>query len=178
MLGQDIRERLPKLILKLTNLLDLLSLPIYVTLVDSHPFSFCMQYLKFQKDIKLSNFSHIAIGLRIEYKTFTHKKQREKIQLLLLIEVEGQNDEITSLQNHITIIFDKKGLSRASILIRPLISIILKDAHITVTCTAFSHKIYGLVIVYYKICDSDTLKKFYRITYLYKVYTNERYRHT
>ena len=38
MLGQDIRERLPKLILKLTNLLDLLSLPIYVTLVDSHPF--------------------------------------------------------------------------------------------------------------------------------------------
>ena len=92
MLGQDIRERLPKLILKLTNLLDLLSLPIYVTLVDSHSLSFCMQYLKFQKDIKLSNFSHIAIGLRIEYKTFTHKKQREKIQLLLLIEVEGQDD--------------------------------------------------------------------------------------
>ena len=70
-----------------------------------------MQYLKFQKDIKLSNFSHIAIGLRIEYKTFTHKKQREKIQLLLLIEVEGQNDEITSLQNHITIIFDKRKAS-------------------------------------------------------------------
>ena len=92
MLGQDIRERLPKLILKLTNLLDLLSLPIYVTLVDSHPFSFCMQYLKFQKDIKLSNFSHIAIGLRIEYKTFTHKNAKEKIQLLLLIEVEGQDD--------------------------------------------------------------------------------------
>ena len=44
--------------------------------------------------------------------------------------------------------------------------------------TAFSHKIYDLVIVYYKICDNDTLKKFYIITYLYKVYTNERYRHT
>ena len=78
MLGQDIRERLPKLILKLTNLLDLLSLPIYVTWADSHPFSFCMQYLKFKKDIKLSNFSHIAIGLRIEYKTFTHKKSKAK----------------------------------------------------------------------------------------------------
>ena len=92
MLGQDIRERLPKLILKLTNLLDLLSLPIYVTLVDSHPLSFCMQYLKFQKDIKLFNFSHIALGLRIEYKTFKHKKQKEKIQPLLLIEIEGHND--------------------------------------------------------------------------------------
>ena len=51
-----------------------------------------MQYLKFQKDIKLLNFSHIALGLRIEYKTFTHKKQKEKIQPLLLIEIEGHND--------------------------------------------------------------------------------------
>ena len=29
-----------------------------------------------------------------------------------------------------------------------------------------------------KICDNDTLKKFYGITYLYKVYTNERNCHT
>ena len=92
MLGQDIRERLPKLILKLTNLLDLLSLPIYVTLVDSHPFSFCMQYLKFQKDIKLSNFSHIAIAFAHRIQNFTHKNAKEKIWLLLLIEVEGQED--------------------------------------------------------------------------------------